>query len=57
MVGNSMGVWDIAAILFIVFTPLALVGADYGSMILAAVRRRRQRMIRLWPRHHRARNR
>jgi hypothetical protein len=40
MVGG-MGVWDIAAILFIVFTPLALVVADYGSMILAAVRRQR----------------
>jgi hypothetical protein len=49
----AMGVWDIAAILFIVATPLALIGADYGSVILAAVRRRRQRMIRLWPRHHR----
>jgi hypothetical protein len=54
MVGSSIGVWDIAAILFIVFTPLALVAADYGSMILAAVRRR-QRRIRLWPRRHRNR--
>jgi hypothetical protein len=55
MVGSSMSVWDIAAILLIVFTPLALAAADYGSMIPAAVRR--QRWIRRWSRDHGARNR
>ncbi len=49
MVG-SMVVWDIAAILLIVATPLVLIVADrFGSMILAAVQRRRRQR---WIRHH-----
>jgi cytochrome c oxidase assembly factor CtaG len=49
MVGR-MVVWDIAAILLIVATPLVLIVADrFGNMILAAVQRRRR--LR-WIRHH-----
>jgi hypothetical protein len=46
MVG-VMGVWDIAAVMLIIVTPLAVIASDlFGSTILAAVQRRRHWWIR-----------
>jgi hypothetical protein len=46
MVG-SMNVWElIAAVILIIATPLALVFADFGSTMLATLRRRRHRARR-----------
>jgi hypothetical protein len=43
MVGCMSVWWDIAAVMLIVVTPLALIVSDlFGRTILAAVRRRRQ---------------
>jgi hypothetical protein len=43
MVGSV--VWDVAAVVLIVFAPVALVVADcFGNTILAAMERRRRRV-------------